>query len=117
MTPAPDHPRGTGSWSGTRSSFPPKVRRQILQRAQGQCELSLPGCTGRATEADHKVGVADALAAGWDPADIDDPANGQALCSSCHKIKTRAEQARGLARARRRRTAARRAPERHPGLT
>ena len=98
-----------------RHGFPPKVARFILRRAQYRCELGLPGCEGQATEADHTLGYEDAIAAGWDPEDIDDPANGQAVCRSCHAIKTTGEQARGRARAAQRKPRNRPTPP-HPGL-
>lgn len=110
----PDH-TGTGSWSGRRRAFPKRTARRIIATAEG-CALDLPGCDGTPVHADHIVGHADALALGWDPAYIDDPANGQAVCASCHAIKTRAEQARGRARAANARPKARPKPK-HPGLT
>lgn len=105
----------TGSWSGTRRSFPKRTRNRVLRR-DPECRLAIPGvCTTTSTEVDHIVGHADALAAGWDPSDIDDEANAQGVCSPCHRIKTRAEQQRG-----RQRTATKpkrqRAAEQHPGL-
>jgi len=106
------HGTPTGSWSGTRRSFPPRTARAILQR-DGQCMLQLAGCTGQAEEADHIVSHADATRAGWDPADIDDPGNGRAVCRSCHSQVTRAQIEAGKAR---RRAGGRRPPERHPGL-
>lgn len=102
----------TGSWSGTRRSFPPKVAKAILKR-DGECQLRYPGCTGDADEADHIVSHATATRAGWDPADIDDPGNGQAVCRSCHQIKTRSEQRAGQQR---RQAGTRRPTAPHPGL-
>lgn len=103
----------TGSWSGTRRSFPPKVAKAIRQR-DGECMLRIsPACTGDPDEADHIVSHADATRAGWDPADIDDPGNGQAACTACHRLKTQGEQQRG--RQRQRARALRPTPP-HPGL-
>lgn len=48
-------------------------------------------CDAPATVADHILAVAEGGSH-----DLD---NGQALCAPCHDIKTRAEQARGRARA------------------
>ena len=103
---------GTGSWSGTRNSFPRSVRRAILRR-DGECMLRLPGCTGDADEADHIISHADATRAGWDPADIDDPGNGRAVCRACHTQVTRAQQQRGQQR---RRASGLRPKAPHPGL-
>lgn len=95
---------GTGSWSGQRRAFPAATRRAILDRDAWTCQLRYEGCTGRATIADHIVPHAEGGS--------DDPTNGQAVCPSCHDIKTRAEQARGRAR----RPQRRRPPQPHPGL-
>ena len=96
--------RGTGSWSGTRRSFPANTRRQILDRDHWTCQLHYPGCQGYAPIADHIVPHAEG---GTDKA-----TNGQAVCSHCHAIKTRQEQARGRAR----QPSRLRPPEPHPGL-
>lgn len=106
-------PPNTGSWSGHRRSFPTNTARRILTRDR-DCQLQLPGCTGTATQADHIISHADATAAGWDPTDIDDISNGQGVCATCHRAKTRMEITRGRARAQRRRR--QQATERHPGL-
>lgn len=96
----------TGNWqNSTRRARLPKnweaARRRILQRDNHHCQLRLEGCTGRATEVDHRVA-----------GDNHDPTNLQAVCSSCHKRKTQAEAA--LARAPR--PSRRRAQPNHPGL-
>lgn len=72
-------------------------------------------CTQVSTIADHIVGVEDALAAGWGPADIHDPSNGQGVCEPCHRVKTAAEQQRGRQRATQQQRS-RRTIEQHPGL-
>lgn len=95
---------GTGSWSGARRSFPPSVRRSILDRDGGVCQLGYPGCAVTATEADHIIPVAEG--------GTDDEANGQAVCPPCHRRKTAEEIARGKARQPRRK----RPPAPHPGL-
>lgn len=102
------------SWSKTRRPFPRATARRILTR-DGECQLRYNVCTGNADEADHIVGHADALAAGWDPADIDDETNGQAACHPCHALKTQAEQARGRQRANQQRPRIRPQPK-HPGF-
>ena len=66
-------------------------REAVLRRDRFVCRLRLPGCTGRATEADHVVPVAEGGA-------CYDPANGQGACASCHAVKTAAEAARGRSR-------------------
>lgn len=108
---------GNTSWSGTRRSFPAKTRRLILRR-DPTCTLRLPGCTGISTEADHITPHAAALRAGWSLADIDDPTNGQGVCSSCHTRKSRAEATAGRRQQAARHRAARTRPTQpHPGLT
>ena len=107
----------TGTWQHRRPGrrgFPAPTARRILRRDR-TCQLAHPGCTGEATIADHIVGWADATAAGWDPADIDDESNGQGVCGSCHRGKTAAEAARGRARATARRPRQRPRPP-HPGV-
>lgn len=84
-------------------------RRAVLDRDAHTCQIRGPRCTGRATEADHVIPVAEG-------GPEFDPANGQAACPDCHKAKTAAEAARGRARAAAARPKARREPERHPGL-
>jgi 5-methylcytosine-specific restriction protein A len=92
------------SWSGRHQPFPSATRRTILDRDQHTCQLSLAGCEGTGTIADHIVPQAE----GGDH----DITNGQAVCRSCHDIKTKAEIQRGRDRQPRNR----RTPETHPGL-
>lgn len=66
-------------------------RAAILKRDKGHCQINGPGCTGRATEADHVVNVA---AGGAEF----DPDNGQAACPTCHKAKSLAEATEGRRR-------------------
>ncbi|WP_136032472.1 HNH endonuclease signature motif containing protein [Microbacterium sp. PF5] len=68
-------------------------RKTVLARAKGTCEIRGPRCTHRATDADHRVPVAEGGARY-------DPDNGQAACTPCHKAKTQQEAARGRARRR-----------------
>ena len=104
----------TTSWSGQRRSFPTKTRRLILNR-DPECQLRYPCCTIVSTEADHIIPHGQALALGWDQADIDDPRNGQGVCIPCHQVKTRAEQTAGRQQAAAKRSR-KRPTERHPGL-
>lgn len=104
--------RGTGSWSDTRRSFPRKVAKAIIKR-DVVCQLQWAGCTGAAEEADHIVNDATARRLGWDQDTIDDPGNGQGVCRSCHKQKTKGEQQAGQQR---RRASGLRPKAPHPGL-
>ncbi len=79
-----------------------KLRREVLDRDGYQCQERGPTCVGYANEVDH----ADNVAEGGRKMD---PANARAICSECHKPKTRAESIRG-------RNAWKRPAERHPGL-
>ncbi|WP_373887233.1 HNH endonuclease [Actinomyces bowdenii] len=90
--------------SRTSSAEYRRWRETVLRRDRFACQLGLPGCTRRATEADHIVPVAEG-------GTLLDTCNGQATCASCHKTKTQAESLRG-----RRRRSRLRPPPRHPGL-
>ena len=81
----------------------PTLRRAILKRDRGVCQLRHPGCLIRATEVDHIVA-----------GDNHAPGNLRALCSSCHKGVTavQAKTAQAAVRTRGKRDA-----EPHPGLT
>ena len=92
-------PRPTGSWSGTRRSFPSHIAAAILA-AHPTCQA----CGSRpSTEADHVIPHAEGGS--------DDITNGQGLCTPCHAEKTRGEQRRGMAR-----RSLHRPPTPHPGL-
>ena len=69
----------------------PRERREVLERDSHVCQLGYPGCGYIATVVDHVV----CLAAGGDR---DDPANRQASCASCHRIKTERERLTGIQR-------------------
>ena len=101
---ANDHPRPWAT-STRRRRLPkdwPNRRRQVLDRDRHRCRINGPNCTVEATEVDHIVNN-----------DDHELANLQAVCSPCHKAKTRAEaQAAKAAAPRRTRPA-----EPHPGLT
>lgn len=75
----------------------PKIRREILERDAGQCQLRLTGCLRTATAVDH---IKPAAYGGGHEA-----SNLQAVCEPCHRKKTSADRPRE-----------RRGPERHPGL-
>ena len=90
-----------------RKEFTRKVRRQIIDRANGHCEsCKVPFKPGARVEVDHIL-----------PCELggtNEPSNGRALCPSCHKVKT-AEDVRRIRKADRQRDkasgAARKAPK------
>lgn len=98
----------TNGASRTSTSEHKTWRRAVLQRDGHQCQLREPGCTGVATQADHKIPVA------WGGNETLD--NGQGACESCHQRKTKREAAEGRRRAAAQRPRSKREPERHPGL-
>ena len=55
----------------------PKVRLAVLARDGWRCRIESPVCTGRATEVDHIVRLADG-------GDWWDPANLRAACQPCN---------------------------------
>ena len=85
----PDHqPVGWSRSTDPRYGAEHRVwRKRVLARARGLCEIRGPGCTHRATDADH----VDRLGARYDLA------NGQAACPVCHGVKTRREAAEARA--------------------
>lgn len=66
-------------------------RAAVLRRDHGLCQTRGPGCTRRATIADHITPVAE----GGARYDVN---NGSAICGPCHKAKTQTEATRGLRR-------------------
>ena len=62
---------GTYRWKQT--------RKYVLARDGYRCMLRMKGCTGRATQADHIIDVADGGS--------DDPSNCQAACQNCNNAK------------------------------
>lgn len=82
------HDRGYGSsWD--------KVRKVVIERDMGMCQVCK--AEGRVTagrEVDHIVSKAKAGQMGWRDDQIDDPKNLQTICTTCHKIKTAAENGR-----------------------
>ena len=55
-----------------------RVRQQVLDRDNHQCQLRYDGCTGRAEQVDHII----PRAAGGS---LYDDRNCRAVCKSCHK--------------------------------
>lgn len=68
-----------------------KRRERILSRDAGLCQIKGPACRFIAGEVDHKVSKAAARALGWTDEQIETDSNLQAVCSTCHKAKTRTE--------------------------
>lgn len=96
-----------GNWKGSDRAdrLPPdwqSIRRQVLRRDKGVCQIRGPHCTVRAIEVDHKQ-----------HGDDHTLTNLQAACPTCHRTKSAREgvQARATIRARRYRPT----PP-HPGL-
>jgi 5-methylcytosine-specific restriction endonuclease McrA len=63
------------------------ISRRVIERDRGECQLRRPGCTGRATTADHVVARATARLQGWTTAQVNDPSNLVAACRSCNSSK------------------------------
>lgn len=66
-----------------------RIRRLVILRDDGVCQLRLPPCTSRATTADHVVGVA--------LGGSDDPSNLVAACAPCNEYKRRQQARAGRA--------------------
>jgi 5-methylcytosine-specific restriction protein A len=104
-------PEHRQSWSGERTASSrvtgtrqwQRFRRHILRRDGYRCQVRGPRCIGHADQVDHDTN----LAAGGTHLD---PKNARAICRSCHQDKTAREAAAG-------RSAWKRTPEHHPGLT
>lgn len=99
----------TNGPSRTSSSAHKAWAAAVMRRDRGLCHIRGPRCTHVAAEADHILPVA----RGGDPLDI---ANGQAVCHTCHQVKTNAEAAEGRRIAAANRPTVRRPAEAHPGL-
>lgn len=82
---------------------PEKLRRQVLRRDRGRCQIAGPDCVGTATVVDHKVPVAEG--------GTDELHNLRAACDQCHAPKTQAEAQRG-----REKFGRKRRPPARPGL-
>lgn len=80
------HQRGYGKeWT--------RVRKVILARDGGLCQVCLKaGVYTPGNIVDHVTSKAAAAAMRWSQARIDDPMNLQAICRTCHDIKTEQEQ-------------------------
>jgi len=64
-----------------RHQIPEKVRKEIFEKCNYQCELKLDGeCTGKATEIDHIVPIKKGGG--------DDPYNLQGSCMHCNRVKS-----------------------------
>jgi 5-methylcytosine-specific restriction enzyme A len=101
-----------GSWG--RAPTPRHVRLAVLQRDQFVCQLGYPRCEYFATEVDHIVSTA-ALGVSREHVGVDDC---QAVCASCHRTKSLAEQRAGIKASAARRAARRKLPKQpHPGET
>ena len=99
---------------GTGRGVPRHIAARVHERDGGVCQLGYPGCSFYATECDHIVNIA---RLGVDRNSANDEDNLQAVCASCHSIKTEAEKRAGIqARAAHRRARLKLHPnERHPG--
>lgn len=78
-----------------------RLRRFVLYRDRGVCQIAGPNCTSIATEVDH-IG---------DRADHSLP-NLRAVCQTCHRQRTEVQRREGIARANARRF---RPADPHPG--
>ena len=81
----PDHRERWERKGATRTSSE-KHRKwaAIVKKRDPYCRVRLPGCTHITTQADHIVPVA------FGGAEFD-PANGQGICTSCHRKKSSRE--------------------------
>jgi 5-methylcytosine-specific restriction endonuclease McrA len=99
---------GTG-WSGRRVVPTDwKKRRAAVLTRDPLCRLNLMVCTGRSTQVDHIINVAEG--------GTHELTNLRGVCKPCHDDKTKAEAARGRARYRARRPSGKRRAEPHPGV-
>ncbi len=64
-----------------------KVRRQVLNRDDGLCQLRHPGCTIDATEVHHLYGVNKHQ--GRDSEDAMNPDTCISVCTQCHSVETK----------------------------
>lgn len=70
-----------------------KLRKRILSRDGGLCQIRGAACTYVAREVDHIVSKVKAGRLGWTEAQMDEESNLQSACVACHKVKTQAESA------------------------
>lgn len=76
---------------------PEWLRKTVLKRDRGVCQIQGPDCTHVATQVDHIIAVSEG--------GKDKTANCQSVCEQCHKPKTQAEAQRGRDRVSRKRPA------------
>ncbi len=69
-----------------------KIRKLVMARDKGLCQpCAKESRVTRATQVDHVVSKAEAVRRRWTQAQVDDPANLQAICTPCHDRKTTEE--------------------------
>lgn len=68
-----------------------QLRKRVLSRDKGLCQIKGVGCRYVAREVDHIVNKATARAQGWTDDQIDAETNLQSACAACHRAKTEAE--------------------------
>lgn len=73
-----------------------QLRKKVLARDSGLCQIKGPQCCVVAAEVDHKVNKATARKQGWSDAEIDTETNLQSTCKPCHEAKTKAERGGGV---------------------
>ena len=106
------HTGRMSTW-GTGCGVPRHIAVRVYERDGGVCQLGYPGCSFYATECDHIVNIA---RLGVDRNSANDEDNLQAVCASCHAIKTKAETRAGTqARAAHRRARLKLPQQKHPG--
>ena len=94
----------TMAWTNRTSHTTEAQRRRIMARDNRECQIRGPHCEGTAAEVDHIDNTRGP--------DYDTDTNLQAVCKTCHKVKTRLESSAGLRRDYRDRFHPR---EQHPG--
>lgn len=76
---------GFGSHQRSRwgAGVPPTLRRKVLRRDSGICQMQLEVCLGQASEVDHIIPVSEH--------GTNELENLRAVCVNCHKVKTQRE--------------------------
>lgn len=70
-----------------------RIRKLVLARDCGLCQVCRKaGRIGIATQVDHIISKAKARRAGWTDEQMDHMENLQAICKTCHDIKTLVEE-------------------------
>lgn len=80
---------------GQGSNIPTRIKDQVRRRDQ-VCQLGYPGCDGSISQFDHVDGLADT---GQARTTVTNATVLQGVCIPCHRVKTKAQQAAGRARA------------------